>query len=156
MTSTITGVGPVQERYEQQLSDLFGTAVDQLCDAVESVQLDAGVKEFQKVGPHAREKLKGILQHYAKKPKPFTACVRDQIKHGLSQEMANRRCAVIKDLIMGTTKWRGHPDVAPQSQYLSDVEIDDETTRLLLAISELPDFYETLGLDDPNIDVAGG
>ncbi|HEV2791852.1 MAG TPA: peptidoglycan-binding domain-containing protein, partial [Solirubrobacterales bacterium] len=29
------------------------------------------------------------------------------MKHGLSADHANRRCAVVKDLIKGTTKWRG-------------------------------------------------
>jgi hypothetical protein len=54
-----------------------------------------------------RKKLKGLLLHYAKQPHPFTACYRDQIKHGLSPDHAARRCAVLKDLIKGTTKWRG-------------------------------------------------
>lgn len=52
------------------------------------------------------KKLKGLLAHYAKKAHPFTACVRDQKKHGLSDEHAKKRCAVLKDLIKGTTKWR--------------------------------------------------
>jgi hypothetical protein len=46
------------------------------------------------------------LKHYAKQAHPFTACVRDQVKHGLSKDHANRRCAVLKDIIKGTTKWR--------------------------------------------------
>lgn len=51
-----------------------------------------------------RKKLSGILKHYAKAAKPFTECKRDQIKHGLSEDHANRRCAVIKTLIgKGTT-----------------------------------------------------
>ena len=52
-------------------------------------------------------KLKGILLHYKKMPHPFTACYRDQVKHGLSPDHAKRRCAVIKDLIEGGTGWRG-------------------------------------------------
>lgn len=57
-----------------------------------------------------RKKLSGLLKHYAKMPHPFTACKRDQIKHGLTPDHANRRCAVIKDLIRGTTKWRSRED----------------------------------------------
>jgi len=53
-----------------------------------------------------RKKLSGLLKHYARKAKPFTACFRDQIKHGLSKDHAARRCAVLKDLVRGTTKWR--------------------------------------------------
>ena len=58
------------------------------------------------VSPADRVKLKSLLAHYAKKAHPFTACKRDQMKHGLSEDHANRRCAVLKDLIRGTTKWR--------------------------------------------------
>ena len=69
-------------------------------------------EEFTKPGtanvtPADRKKLSGLLAHYAKMPHPFTACKKDQMSHGLSEEHANRRCAVIKDLIRGTTKWRG-------------------------------------------------
>jgi hypothetical protein len=53
-----------------------------------------------------KKKLKGLLLHYAKKPHPFSACVRDQMKHGLSPEHAKRRCAVLKDIIHGGTGWR--------------------------------------------------
>ncbi len=58
------------------------------------------------VTPQDKVKLKGLLKHYAKQAHPFTACVRDQVKHGLSKDHANRRCAVLKDIIKGTTKWR--------------------------------------------------
>lgn len=53
-----------------------------------------------------KQKLKYLLAHYAKKAHPFTACYRDQIKHGLSPDHARRRCAVLKDLIEGNTNWR--------------------------------------------------
>lgn len=59
------------------------------------------------VSPDDRKKLAPLLKHYAKMEHPFTACKRDQLKHGLSEDHANRRCAVLKDLIKGTTKWRG-------------------------------------------------
>lgn len=59
------------------------------------------------VSPSDRAKLAPLLKHYAKQPKPFTACYRDQIKHGVAPEHAKRRCAVIKDLIHGgDTSWR--------------------------------------------------
>jgi hypothetical protein len=54
-----------------------------------------------------RLKLRHLIAHYMKKAHPFTACYRDQIKHGLSPDHAARRCAVLKDLGRGTTKWRG-------------------------------------------------
>lgn len=59
------------------------------------------------VSPSDKKKLAPLLKHYGKMAHPFRSCVRDQIKHGLSRDMANRRCARLKDLIKGTTKWRG-------------------------------------------------
>lgn len=53
------------------------------------------------------KKLRPLILHYMKKAHPFTACYKDQIKHGLSPGHAARRCAVLKDLGRGTTKWRG-------------------------------------------------
>lgn len=44
-----------------------------------------------------RKKIKGLAMHYLAKPHPFTACKRDQIKHGLTPDHANRRCAVLLD-----------------------------------------------------------
>lgn len=58
------------------------------------------------VTPADKLKLVYLLKHYRSKPHPFTACYRDQIKHGLSPDHAARRCAVLKDVMMGTTKWR--------------------------------------------------
>lgn len=53
-----------------------------------------------------KKKLKGLLAHYMGMAHPFTACYKDQIKHGLSPDHAARRCAVLKDVGTGTTKWR--------------------------------------------------
>lgn len=58
------------------------------------------------VSPADLKKLAPLLKHYRAKARPFRACYRDQIKHGLSPGHAARRCAVLKDLITGTTKWR--------------------------------------------------
>jgi len=58
------------------------------------------------VSPDAKRKLKGLLKHYAKKPRPFTACVRDN-RERFGQKGAERVCATLKDIIRGTTKWRG-------------------------------------------------
>lgn len=58
------------------------------------------------VGPEARNKLKGLLKYYAEKPHPFRACVKDNRKRfGPGTE---RVCATLKDIIRGTTHWRGH------------------------------------------------
>lgn len=60
------------------------------------------------VSPHDVQKLHGLLDYYAKKPHPFTACVRDNRKR--FGPLVNQYCAVLKDVIEGNTKWRkgGH------------------------------------------------
>src|SRR3970040_1787503 len=63
-------------------------------------------------------KLRGLLKHYAKKKHPFTSCFNDQIKHGLAKDHAAKRCAVLKDLIKGTTRWRS----TERKKNLSDEE----------------------------------
>lgn len=45
-----------------------------------------------------RAQLAPLLKHYCPMAHTFTVCKKDQIKHGLSPEHANRRCAVIKML----------------------------------------------------------
>ena len=59
------------------------------------------------VTPAERAKLKGLLKHYAKMKHPFTACVRDNTKR-FGRERAERICAVLKDIMKGTTKWRNN------------------------------------------------
>lgn len=101
-------------------------------------------------------KLKGLLAHYAKKAHPFTACYNDQIKHGLSKDHAAKRCAVLKDLIKGTTKWRSTErkknlseeelqefilsDYPEDDNYILEfidwaVNLDDETVNIILSIN---------------------
>jgi hypothetical protein len=55
------------------------------------------------VTPAEKKRLKGLLAKYGN---DFTQCVKDQKKHGLSDDHAKRRCAVLKDVAQGTTKWR--------------------------------------------------
>jgi hypothetical protein len=51
------------------------------------------------------KKLHPLLKHYAKMKHPFTACVRDNRKRFGPKTEAY--CAVLKDLIVGSTNWRG-------------------------------------------------
>lgn len=51
------------------------------------------------------KKLHPLLSHYAKMKHPFTACVRDNRKRFGGKTEAY--CAVLKDLIVGSTNWRG-------------------------------------------------
>lgn len=45
-----------------------------------------------------RFQLRFLLKYYCPMKHTFTVCKRDQMKHGLSEAHANRRCAVIKML----------------------------------------------------------
>lgn len=83
------------------------------------------------VGPEAREKLKGLLKYYASKPHPFRACVRDNRKRfGPGTE---RVCATIKDMIRGTTKWRGNEKKDKGSEGISNLS---ESLELALDTEE--------------------
>lgn len=57
------------------------------------------------VSPADMKKLRPLLRHYAKKKRPFTACVKDNRKR--FGPLTEKYCAVIKDLIVGNTNWRG-------------------------------------------------
>lgn len=50
------------------------------------------------VTPADKKKLTPLLKKYCPMAHTFTQCRKDQMKHGLSKDHANRRCAVIKML----------------------------------------------------------
>lgn len=59
---------------------------------------------WKQVSPEHRKRLAGLLKFYAKKKHPFAACVRDNRKR--FGDRAENVCAVLKDMIRGTTRWR--------------------------------------------------
>lgn len=86
------------------------------------------------VTPADKKKLSGLLKHYAKMKHPFTACVRDNTKR-FGRERAERICAVLKDIIRGTTKWRSterkkHLSEATLNE-LFQIDIDDAFVHYL-------------------------
>ena len=102
--------------------------------------LDALLLSAKTTGPEARHKLKGLLKHYAKKTHPFRACVRDNMKR-FGPGRTEAICATLKDIIRGTTKWRGHKDKDKGSKGLKGLseetfEIDDELAVLLSEITD--------------------
>jgi hypothetical protein len=60
---------------------------------------------YQRVSPRNRAKLNPILKWMGKSNHPFTKCYRANVKR-FGPDRAKRICAVNKDLLMGTTKWR--------------------------------------------------
>lgn len=107
--------------------------------------LDALLLSSKTTGPHARYKLRYLLRYYAKQSHPFRACVKDNMKR-FGPGKTEAYCATLKDIIRGTTKWRGKnnpqdhgsPGVAPAFVKASegDFFIDDE---LALILSEITD-----------------
>lgn len=100
MTSLLADLANLRESTTHQPS-----AAERILDRLSEVE------EFTKPGtanitPADMKKLAPLIKHYDAQPHFFGACVRDQMKHGLSKDHANRRCAVLKDAARGTTKWR--------------------------------------------------
>lgn len=89
------------------------------------------------VGPEAREKLRGILKHYAKNPHPFRACVRDNMKR-FGPGRTEQVCATLKDIIRGTTRWRA----------VEASDTDPDTTPITLTDTERRDILASLTDDD--------
>ncbi len=85
------------------------------------------------------KKLHPLLKHYAKMKHPFTACVRDNRKRFGGKTEAY--CAVLKDLIVGNTKWRGKgKKYTPHN--LSENELIQEFGEFAL------EFKEGMNLDE--------
>jgi hypothetical protein len=141
------GVDAADIEFELRLDD----AVDQmLALAITGPAPKPGPNAAQ-VGPRARWKLRGILKHYAKKLHPFAACVRDNRKRfGPRTEGV---CAVVKDLIRGTTHWRGHnnprdkgaaglaglsEDALFSDDDVQEALLDDEVADVLYALHSQP------------------
>lgn len=115
---------------------------DLLAQRVEAILDGVGLSEARcvelsnadRVGPTARKRLSGLMKHYGKMAHPFTACVRDNTKR-FGRDRAERVCAVLKDLIRGTTKWREGGKRSSTSLSMSESmfcsEVDDEIATLL-------------------------
>lgn len=97
-------------------------------------QLDV-VLSSKTVSPQARYKLRNLLAYYAKKPHPFRACVRDNMKR-FGPGRTEAICATLKDIIRGTTKWRGKTGFNGSDNFSDNYVINEEVADLLLSISD--------------------
>lgn len=101
--------------------------------------LSVALANYQRVTPGEKKKLKGLMAYYAKKAHPFTSCVNDNTKR-FGKERAERICAVLKDLIKGTTKWRGEEKKAHLSEStmkeLFEVKVEDSFYHYIEELSE--------------------
>lgn len=95
--------------------------------------LSVALSNADRVGPKARHELHGLLKYYAKKKHPFAACVRDNRKR--FGPRAEAVCAVLKDIIRGTTKWRGKNN--PRDHGVSAAALsEEERAQFVLDIPE--------------------
>ena len=117
---------------------------DQEIDDYLAVAYFAISKGTANVSPADKKKLRPLLRHYAKMKHPFTACVRDNRKRfGAHTE---EYCAVLKDLIVGNTKWRGKgKKYTPKNLSESFKDFNVFLTDVLEFENEVPeDFLEYL------------
>jgi hypothetical protein len=131
----------------QREDRLLDAAIDTRLEAL-FAQPEPGVSEADTVGPHARHKLRGLLRYYAKKDHPFTACVHDNMKR-FGPNRTERVCATVKDIIRGTTHWRGHPELdhgAPGAVAASDMDetTDDRVLEWAFSDPQVTDFLCSL------------
>lgn len=119
---------------------LIDAAIEKRLTLIFSKEEHPGVSQANTVGPHARRQLKGLLRYYAKKDHPFTSCVHDNMKR-FGPNRTEKVCATLKDIIRGTTHWRGHPELDhgdPGAIAASDSppEIGEELAVWLSSFSE--------------------
>lgn len=123
---------------DTQLALAQQARMDVLYDEELDRHLDVLLSEADAVGPAARNKLKGILRHYAKDPHPFRACVKDNMKR-FGPGRTERVCATLKDIIRGTTRWRGHPSADHGASGIAGAlaePLDEDVEALLLSIPD--------------------
>lgn len=112
-----------QRRVEELRASLVSIAAERrkllAAGKMEEVEQARPGTNFTKVPAANVAKLRPIIDHYKGMAHPFATCVRDQVKHGLSEDHAKRRCAVVKDLGQGTTKWRKGSKVAEDALTLA-------------------------------------
>jgi len=107
---------PEALEHVRDLDWLMGLAIEASID-----RAFADVPNYKMVTPGAKKKLSGLMAHYAKKAHPFTACVNDNTKR-FGKDRAERICAVLKDLIRGTTSWRGDDEKKLAEFHFADAD----------------------------------
>jgi hypothetical protein len=132
------------------MSDQYSATVEMTDEEIDTYLQVALANGFSKgtanVSPADMKRLKPLLKHYAKKPHPFRACVRDNRKR--FGPLTEKYCAIIKDLIRGTTKWRS----TERKKGLSD-----NTLKELFGLDVGPDFIEFIAeLSDEELEEIAG
>lgn len=102
------------------------------------------------VTPSDKYHLRNLIAYYRKKPHPFTACYRDNVKRW-GPELTKKRCAVLKDVIVGNTKWRkGNKKGLSDGEYFTSIDlsevpiIPDSVIKILDEAAKDPEFSKKL------------
>lgn len=111
---------------QQRKEALFSEELTAILDRT----FDASAASYE-----AREKLMGVLKHYAKDPTPYRSCVRDNMKR-FGPGKTEATCATLKDIIRGTSRWRAvelsNLDNDPVPATLNNIE----RSTILAALSD--------------------
>lgn len=137
---------------------LKGANAEALLQAVkEHPEIEGKVETFSKPGtadvtPSDRAKLRPLAEHYLSQAHPFTACVRDQVKHGLPEDHAKRRCAVLLDTFDPNRERHSRPKALDielaryaeeEAKLSAATETDVEHTQPLPQAKTPPDYGDT-------------
>ena len=116
--------------------------IDEYLDVALAVGTKTGFsKGTMNVSAADLKKLRPLVKFYAKKAHPFRACVNDNRKR--FGPLTEKYCAIIKDLIKGTTKWRS----TERKKSLSD-----QTLYELFGLNVPHDFFVFLSeLDEDEV-----
>lgn len=108
--------------------------------------VDVALSNADRVSPEARQHLKGLLRFYAKKAHPFRACVLDnRQRFGAKAEAV---CAVLRDLLTGTTHWRGKNNPRANERDPSVLAAEDARIQAEHLTDEVADVLIGLSGDD--------
>lgn len=145
----------MSEEENDDMSDADIKREERIDEAVDLVLDSWGGKpgtNFEQVGPEARRRLRGLMEYYAKKPHPFRACVRDNRKRfGPNTE---RVCAVLKDLIRGTTHWRGKADMSEVGMFSEYAASEDVEATLVDEVPVIDEEIASILLDMDDVTMA--
>jgi hypothetical protein len=95
------------------------------------------------VTPSDRYHLRNLIAYYRKKPHPFTSCYRDNVKRW-GPELTKKRCAVLKDLIVGNTKWRNKNSKLSEEENTEVPYIPDSVIELLSQAADDPELLKKI------------
>ena len=93
----------------------------------------------------ARDQLTKLLKHYAKDPRPYGACVRDNMAT-FGPGRTEQVCGTIKEIVRATTRWNRSPKSVLASGEVPT--LGDEAFALLMSMTDIDIDRITLEVQD--------